>query len=463
MRLREMRAPSIALSAAAPLLGCAALLASASALAQAADPNPMVDLPVTGEAAEIVASGGSDVQTSEGPADRSGYGPKRPKIELQTDEGGTTANFTIAADQSDVSDRPDSAGFFTVTQQKFSFHAAVPVTKEDTETPFTFGDLGNFETVEFGYTIFVSKVGQGPKAGADRARFRRFSDDAVLKCAAIYADKFVASTDSDGARRRADDYLFLLRTFQPDSARDSVLGEEIATAAPGDGGMGKETNPFPSFADVHSSVKSNCTTKDPIAFMAKYIGKAEAREFRRAFLSTKPIYFAGLNGAAGQSDLKFIDPVAFAERSQKKTAISGSAYAGLIGANYDWALRAKYSYISQFESAMDGQICRNSVVNPAMPECLSGPQGAPGRVKSSIATIELRKQFNPGDEATFAIAPQFVYDFDKKDFAVDIPIYLTRSKEGTLNGGIRFGYRSDSKDLGAGIFIGLPFDQLFGS
>lgn len=456
-----MRASSIVHSAAAPLLGCVALLASASALAQAADPDAKIDLTVTGKAAEIVANGGSDVQTSEGPADRSGYGPTRPKVELQTDEGGTTANFTIAANQSHVSDGQD--GFFTVTQQKFTFHAAVPVTKEESETPFTFGDLGNFETVEFGYTIYVSKVGQGPKAGTERARFRRFSDDAVLKCAAIYADKFVASTDSDGARRRADDYLFLLRTVLPDNARDSVLAEEFPKPAPGDDGKVKDVNPFPPFADVHSSVKSNCTTKDPIAFMAKYVGKDQAREFRRAFLSTKPIYFAGLNGAAGQSDLKFIDPVAFAERSQKKTAISGSAYAGLIGANYDWALRAKYSYISKFESAMDGQICRNSVVNPAMPECLSGPQGAPGRVKSSIATIELRKQFNPGDEATFAIAPQFVYDFDKKDFGVDVPIYLTRSKEGTLNGGIRFGYRSDSKDLGAGIFIGLPFDRLFGS
>jgi hypothetical protein len=63
---------------------------------------------------------------------------------------------------------------------------------------------------------------------------------------------------------------------------------------------------------------------------------------------------------------------------------------------------------------------------------------------------------------SFAIAPRVSYEFEKGVFGFDLPIYLLQGKENDsglrdLIGGIRLGWRDDTDELIAGIFVGKPF------
>jgi len=406
------------------------------------------------EAVEQTTTDATNVVANEGPAERTGYGPSRPKLELSADDAGSKLTFSIGAGKARAK-KMDKPGFYRVTRDNFNFKATVPISGDDKETPFTFGDLGSYEKVEFGYTVYRSTIGTGERQNPDSPSNIQLVNTATLNCATQAAGKYVRGLTPPGSQSLADDFVTLLSSAVPGiSRRDVLLGEEVADGE--DDPMGGA-----GFKELREAVITTCGRPlDDITFVGKYVGKESAREFYQSVFSPEPILFLGVTGTAGQSEMKYIDTVAFAEKTDKKTALAASAFVGLIGADYSWSARAKYAYLREYEDAASGQICRPSTTVIGTQECLEGPLASPTRNKSSIFSLELRKRiemdFDDG-VMPIGIAPQFTYDFDKKDWGVDLPIYLTGNKKGQLTGGIRFGYRSDSDELGAGLFIGIPF------
>lgn len=406
------------------------------------------------EAVEQTTIDATNVVANEGPAVRAGYGPLRPKLELAGDDAGSKLTFSIGAGKAHAK-KLDQAGFYRVTRDNFNFKATVPISGDNKETPFTFGDLGNYEKIELGYTIYRSTIGTGERQNADSPSNIQLVNTATLNCATQAAGKYIRGQAPPVSQSLADDFVTLLSSSLPNiSRRDVLLGEEVAEGE--DDPMGGA-----GFKEIREDAITACgRPSDDVTFVGKYVGKESAREFYQSVFSPEPILFLGITGTAGQSDMKYIDTVAFAEKTDKTTALAASAFVGLIGADYSWSARAKYAYLREYEDAAAGQICRPSTTVIGTQQCLEGSLSSPTRNKSSIVSFELRKRFEMDfDDGAmpFGIAPQFTYDFDKKDWGVDVPMYVTGNKKGQITGGIRFGYRSDSDELGAGLFVGIPF------
>lgn len=414
------------------------------------------------EAAEQKIVAGTRVLADEGPANRTGFGPRRPSLELSTDEAGSKATFSIAASGVKAKPREGKDGFYNVNRQNFTFKAIVPIAKSEGSSPFSFGDLGQFEKIEFGFTSFHSSLGtgKGQNGGVDA---KELLSQATMSCARAEARNFArGSNGGKYTQSMADDFVTLLASLEPRLTRQNILGNDQAE-------LDQNQKPIPGqletkFPEFTGHVKDKCYgPRDTVKFVEIHLGPKTAVDYRSTTFDDEPIKFWGLSGTVGQAKFKYVDAAAFTEQSKRKTGIDASAYAGLIGAKFNWSLRTKYSFQRKYEAAKEGQVCRPSTIAPGTQNCLTGPLGAPTKSKTSLLSVEYRRQFEllAGGGVPLAIAPQFTYDFDTKKYAVDVPVYLTANKEGKLTGGIRFGYRSDTKDLGAGIFLGVPFQLSF--
>jgi hypothetical protein len=89
------------------------------------------------------------------------------------------------------------------------------------------------------------------------------------------------------------------------------------------------------------------------------------------------------------------------------------------------------------------------VVTPAE-RCKQGFLSGPQAVDRSIVAAELR--FVHWD---FGFNPKASYELEDDVLGIELPIYLAQAN-GTLNGGVKFGWRDDTDDFTAAVFIGVP-------
>ncbi len=179
----------------------------------------------------------------------------------------------------------------------------------------------------------------------------------------------------------------------------------------------------------------------------------------------KPTLFYGVDATVGYDEFDVLDRTNFLVDDVGRVAYDGTAYLGIIGKKGNWSSRISASYTRGFESPEVAEFCQN--ISGTMDQnCISGPDGRPIRSESAFVSGELRVLFPFGkkpdigeqdDRSKFGIAPEFTWDVDDGEWAIDVPVYLQRNEKGVLDGGIRFGYRSDMNDFGVGLFVGVPF------
>ena len=83
--------------------------------------------------------------------------------------------------------------------------------------------------------------------------------------------------------------------------------------------------------------------------------------------------------------------------------------------------------------------------------CTDLPFGAPVRSNAFLVSAELRWFFR-----SWAASPIVSYDSKKKVFGVQLPVYLVRNADGQLTGGFRLGWRDDTHDVTASVFVSKP-------
>ena len=66
--------------------------------------------------------------------------------------------------------------------------------------------------------------------------------------------------------------------------------------------------------------------------------------------------------------------------------------------------------------------------------------------------MEARRLFG-----TTGASLKFPYDFEKDTFGVDLPIRIFHDPKKGPTGGIRFGWRDDTRDVSVGLFVGSAF------
>lgn len=394
---------------------------------------------------------GTATVRSDGPAQRSAYGPRLPSFEIDANEEGTEATISISAGGVTAKEITGKAGFYNVARHNLTIKGSFPLSASgDGETAFNFGRLGNFEKIEAGFTYYASEIGVGNGNGI-------LLNSAVKAC----ADTTINSTFTNAQESQLGKQEFL------DALKPLAPGQLLTSLIVGDDVAEDEVDPLGAekFADMREAVKAKCTGfSNALGFVRNFSGTDAAKAFRESTFTKRPILFGGLNSNIGRKEFKFVNAAAFAEQTVKKEAWSLNAFMGLIGSDYQWSSRLQYSYLTDFESAAEGKECRPSLSNPTIQDCLSGAIGGPIRNKTSTVSFEIRKRMNVlfgNQKLPIGFAPQFTYDFEKKEFGIDAPLYLANSSTGKLNGGIRFGYRSDKKDFGVGIFVGAPFQIPF--
>ena len=223
-------------------------------------------------------------------------------------------------------------------------------------------------------------------------------------------------------------------------------------------------------ADIIRTARANCLGRagadadkikvcnednDNDEYIATY-DAAEVDEYT-ALHSPGPSFAFGLEGSIGYHQLKYFDATSLEEKSVQKVPLGAKGFVTWFPNISLTAITGSLEYQHDFEDQDSAIMCPVSTTAPV--RCVSGPIGAPGRTNSLLAAFELRKQLELKNFwiPSIGIAPQITYDFLGKKGGVDVPIYVVPDAGGNLLGGVRFGYRTDTKDLAVGVFVGTAF------
>jgi hypothetical protein len=197
---------------------------------------------------------------------------------------------------------------------------------------------------------------------------------------------------------------------------------------------------------------SNCTVR-------KLEASSPAESARLAeleHLNDKPWLFGG-EASVTQRAFQFLQPATFDAASKNEIGFSTSARFGVFSPSLGF-LFASYSYERDFVAAgRPSDICR-PLGGSATLRCQMAVVGGPVDANQSVVSVELRRLLGPGSKA--GLSPALRYDLEAESWLVDVPVYFVPGS-GSVSGGVRFTWRSDTKDVTAVAFVGTLF-ELFG-
>lgn len=170
----------------------------------------------------------------------------------------------------------------------------------------------------------------------------------------------------------------------------------------------------------------------------------------------------GFDGTAGQTTHKFVRQESLESATEKNLEWSLSGRAGFFQQGLGFFL-VTYSYAESSAAAGPAtEICRplaGTTGEGGAIRCDNLIVGAPTHKTTSAITAELRRLVSN----KFAMSPSVTYDFkaDKEGkhlWGVEVPLYfLTTAAATNPTGGVRFGWRSDTREVTAVVFIGGAF------
>lgn len=430
---------------------------------------------------EKVASD-SSIVTDGGPADRSGSGQgekkanglSSPTLQILSDDDGSKAVFGISRSRSWSEEKDAPNGIYAVKKSAFTLKATVPFEKnESQDSVFDFKGLAKGSTLTFGWSRHSTSVRDGSNVNDYlRGAYQKCIEENLTSWGSISAaNKSILDEFRSDYQQQFSLTLNGLPAIQAQPAVGATPAVAARQAIPGNalsyGAVAlnilastpkyhKVGTHLQSLCDV--SAASDAAISNAGQLIEKYLSRDEATRFINGFNTEENISFFGMDGTIGYNEFEYIDTVVFQKLKSNKLSFDGSAYIGLIDREREWAVRGKLSYTRAFENQNQLEICRPLNGGPEE-ECISGADGRPSRNQSAFASLEGRITLakNADGSPKIAMAPEFTFDLEEDEYAVEVPIYLQRNREGALDGGIRFGYRSDTKDFGVGVFVGIPF------
>ena len=170
----------------------------------------------------------------------------------------------------------------------------------------------------------------------------------------------------------------------------------------------------------------------------------------------------GIDATVGINEFEWVDPVTFGRQTARHTdwSLAGHVVHYLTGDQM--AITGSISYQRAYEAADEQQLCPPNPGNPPT-GCITARGAAPKRNEHLVLSLGLRYRLAQNVTLlNLAVAPQVNYDVSDDVWAVDVPVYFTPGANGSLTGGVRFGYRSDREnEFSVGAFVGTTFD-IFG-
>jgi len=217
--------------------------------------------------------------------------------------------------------------------------------------------------------------------------------------------------------------------------RKKIKGEDLASCE------------APSFAIDSKS--------DPDEFMAKWITQEYLEQSYEN--SGQTIWFTG-GAELGYNDFEYLDTSDLTAQTQNGIEFKVEASATYSAFKSELALSFGGAYESAFDQSDEAVVCLD---NNSDLKCASGRLAPPVRKDNFLVFGEARKvvKTNNAYIPQIGIAPRITHNFDKNLTGVSVPIFLLPD-DGGLSSGLQFGWRSDTDNVSAGIFVGGTFDFL---
>lgn len=221
---------------------------------------------------------------------------------------------------------------------------------------------------------------------------------------------------------------------------------------------------------IYERAREKCLAKpDPAPLQCDVSTHAVYHHYRENWLrylrlTTLNVTDWGVDATLGINEFEWVDPVTLTPQKAQRTDWSVAGHVTHYLAGRQLALTGSVSYQRAYEAADEQLLCPPNPVDPAT-QCMTARGAAPGRNENLLISAGLRyRTINAeGTPGRFAIAPMVNYDVIDDVWGVDVPIYLIPGPNGSLNGGIRLGYRSDREDrFSIGVFVGTTFNYLGG-
>lgn len=167
-----------------------------------------------------------------------------------------------------------------------------------------------------------------------------------------------------------------------------------------------------------------------------------------------PVWLYGADIGVGHSRFKYVQRESLEAASEAHQNWSASARVGRYSPVLGFVIWS-YTYQQSFEAAGGTtDICR-PIPNTNATSCQAAVIGPPNEAERSVADVQVRKFFSEN----VAMTPSLQYDFKKQVTAIEVPVYFI-GKGTNAMGGVRFGWRSDSRDLTAVVFVGAAIGLL---
>jgi len=260
---------------------------------------------------------------------------------------------------------------------------------------------------------------------------------------------------TSGAKAKLSVSRLLWRTPNPVERRQAVeLCQRLGMLPKPSGQRGEYTDDdFKRAQEMPECSDRNIETAEDKA-LYEFYAHAKARP-----------WLLGFDATAGQATQKFVDKSTLASATEKNIDWTLAARAGVYQQGVGFFL-VSYNYVDVTKAAGSPiQICRplTDVTLAGATRCDNVIVGAPTPKVTSVISAELRQLIS----GKFAVSPSVIFDLketvdSKRVWGIDVPVYfLTTSGVTSPTGGVRFGWRSDTKEVTAVIFIGGAF-KLFG-
>jgi hypothetical protein len=170
-------------------------------------------------------------------------------------------------------------------------------------------------------------------------------------------------------------------------------------------------------------------------------------------LNDIPMYL-GAAGSVSVVTYKYLDGTEFKDGSEKKTDFTLSAQAGFFTPAFGFIIGTVGYQQTSAAGADAVSLCR-PVPDTIATTCANAVLKPPTESKGGLVTLQMRRKL-VGD---VAVAPTVQQEFGKEEnvTAVIIPVYFLKDAKGTPIGGVRGGWRSDTKAVTISLFVGAAF------
>ncbi len=171
--------------------------------------------------------------------------------------------------------------------------------------------------------------------------------------------------------------------------------------------------------------------------------------FDRAFYDDALLWGVSFRAKAGYRDFAYFDLAGVSTEADRISA-SATASAFLFDDNDRWSvsLTGERSYR---DAETRARSCTQIEGTEALDTCRELPLEAPLKVDDVVVRIEWRRL-----GSVVGTSPVVSWRIDEAVLGLDLPLYFVRDGIGRFTGGLRAGWRSDSRRLQLSIFISRP-------